>query len=124
MSAHTFEIRIQPHSDALYRIISICHRRGVQIAALSYATDELTLTIDSQHRRLGHVERWLTALVDVRDVCAIDPEAEAAGGCARSPTSHGRRGTSRQLAEVTPTTTADGRAPGAWSPAQARPPAA
>ena len=44
----TLKIRVQPGSDALHRVLCVCHRRGMQILALTYADNELVLTIQGE----------------------------------------------------------------------------
>ena len=76
MSAITFEVRVGPGRDALHRIICVCHRRGLEIVALSYGYDELSLTLEGDERRMRQAERWLGALVDVSGVWRThDPDA-------------------------------------------------
>jgi hypothetical protein len=58
-------IQVQSGSDALHRIVCVCHRRVVQIVALSYADDEITLTIEGDEYHSRQIARWLDALHDV-----------------------------------------------------------
>jgi acetolactate synthase regulatory subunit len=65
MSAATLKVRVTPRSDALHRVISVCHRRALQIVALNFSGNEITLTVTGQEDRWRHLDRWLIGLHDV-----------------------------------------------------------
>jgi len=58
-------IHVRSGSDALHRIVCVCHRRLVQIVALSYADDEIALTIEGDEYHSRQITSWLDALHDV-----------------------------------------------------------
>lgn len=70
----TLKIRVQPGSDALHRVLCVCHRRGMQILALTYTDDELVLTIQGEERRSRHIGHWLAALPSVLALLELAPE--------------------------------------------------
>jgi hypothetical protein len=80
MPAATFRIHIDAASDALHRIVCVCHRRHVGIVALDYAGGEMRLTLDGDQPRLLHMERWLGALRDVGEVREVDSATRALSG--------------------------------------------
>jgi acetolactate synthase regulatory subunit len=65
MSVATLKVRVTPRSDALHRVISVCHRRALQIVELRFSGNEITLTITGQERRWRHLDQWLIGLHDV-----------------------------------------------------------
>jgi acetolactate synthase small subunit len=68
MPTATFKLHVRPGSDALHRVLSVCHRRVIEIVALAYGDGEMTLTIAGDERRLRQIGCRLGAL---RDVAAI-----------------------------------------------------
>lgn len=70
MPTATFKVKAHPDDHLLQRIVVVCHRRRVDILALSYAPGEITLTVAAPD--LGRVGAWLRNLVDVIDVARAD----------------------------------------------------
>lgn len=64
----SLSIYIHTGTDALHRVVSVCRRRNLEILALTYADDQITLTISGDARKMRQIDRWLAALVDVFDV--------------------------------------------------------
>jgi acetolactate synthase regulatory subunit len=72
MHRATLTLRVEPGTDALHRVVCVCHRRAVQIVALAYADDEITVTVEGHEQRSRHLGRWLGALHDVAAVRQLD----------------------------------------------------
>jgi hypothetical protein len=70
-------LRVQPGTDVLHRVVSVCRRRNLQILALSYAEQQITLTVVGDQRQTCGIVRWLSALLHVFEVS--DGEFAAAG---------------------------------------------
>lgn len=70
-------LRVQPGTDALHRVVCVCRRRGLEILELSYANDQIRLTIAGAERQMRQIERWLAALVNVFDVDRSEPVTAA-----------------------------------------------
>jgi acetolactate synthase regulatory subunit len=68
MPTTSLKLKVQPGSDVLDRVVTVCRRRGLEILILSYADDEIKLTVHGEHERARRLGRWLDALIDVLDV--------------------------------------------------------
>jgi acetolactate synthase regulatory subunit len=71
----TVLLNLHPQSDALHRVLSVCHRRCLQIRALSFAESSVELTVTGEAARTAVLDRWLAALVDVLDVTIAAPSS-------------------------------------------------
>jgi hypothetical protein len=68
MPTTSLTLRVQPGSDGLHRVVSTCRRRSLEIVAMSYLDQQITLTVAGNDWHAGRIDRWLSALVDVFDV--------------------------------------------------------
>lgn len=68
MSTTTLSLYVHAGTDALHRVVSVCRRRNLEILALTYADDQIALTIRGDNRQVRQIDRWLAALVDVFEV--------------------------------------------------------
>ncbi len=68
---------VQARTDALHRVVSVCRRRNVEILALTYSGNRISLEISGNQRQIRQIDRWLAALVDVFDVESCDAPAAA-----------------------------------------------
>lgn len=73
MSSTNVTLHVQSGDDALHRVVCVCRRRGLEIRELSYANDQIRLTIAGAERQIRQIERWLAALVNVFRVDRNDP---------------------------------------------------
>jgi acetolactate synthase regulatory subunit len=78
MPTTKLNIRVQPGNDVLHRVISVCHRRGLEIVALNYVEGLITITFVGRPGHTGRIDRWLAGLVDVLAVEAGRPDERAA----------------------------------------------
>ena len=72
MPRASLKIRVRAHSDALHRVLCVCHRRTLEIAALNYTGETIELAVAGAERHLDRIDRWLSALPDVLGV-QLDP---------------------------------------------------
>lgn len=68
MPTARLKIRVRSHSDALHRVMCVCHRRTVEIVALNFTGETIELAIAGSDRQLDGIGRWLSALPDVLGV--------------------------------------------------------
>jgi acetolactate synthase small subunit len=80
MPTTTITLRVRPQTGALHRVVTVCHRRSLEITALHYAEEHITLTVAGAEPRTSGITRWLGALIDVLDVSDA-----TALGAARTP---------------------------------------
>jgi hypothetical protein len=65
MPATTLKLRVNPQTDALHRVVSVCHRRSLEIIALHFTGDEIALTVIGEQLGARGIAHWLGALIDV-----------------------------------------------------------
>jgi acetolactate synthase small subunit len=68
MPITSLSLCVQAETDVLHRVVTVCRRRNVQIHALSFADDQISLAISGDDRQTRQIHCWLTALVDVFEV--------------------------------------------------------
>lgn len=68
MPTTSLTLEVQPDTDVLHRVVCICRRRMLQVVALSYAEQLITLTVAGPERQMRGIERWLSALLHVSTV--------------------------------------------------------
>jgi acetolactate synthase regulatory subunit len=74
MPSASLKIRVRAHSDALHRVLCVCHRRTLEIAALNYTGETIELAVAGAERHLDRIDRWLSALPDVLGVQLHPPD--------------------------------------------------
>jgi acetolactate synthase regulatory subunit len=74
-------LRLHPESDAVHRVISVCRRRRLQVIALDYAGDEMTITLTGEAGRTQRIGCWLDGLIDVLEVGHSEPVASHSNAC-------------------------------------------
>jgi hypothetical protein len=81
MSTCALHLRITPGTDAVHRVVCLCHRRHVEIISLQYAASDIDLIVRDPGARLEQLSHWLAALVEVLGVTVVTavPVAEGAG---------------------------------------------
>jgi acetolactate synthase regulatory subunit len=77
----SLSLYVHAGTDALHRVVSVCRRRNIEILALTYSDNQISLTISGGRRQMRQIDRWLDALVDVFDVEFCD--APAVDQCVR-----------------------------------------
>lgn len=68
MPTIALSLQVQPSTDVLQRIVSICRKRKAEIIALTYADETVELSLCGERRAIRQIELWLAALVDVHQV--------------------------------------------------------
>jgi acetolactate synthase regulatory subunit len=68
MPTTSLTLEVQPDTDVLHRGICMCRRRMLQVVALRYAEQRITLTVTGSERQMRGIERWLSALLHVSTV--------------------------------------------------------
>jgi len=61
-------LSVQPDTDVLHRVLSVCHRRQLAITTLTYRADRLELRVDGELTQSNRLSVWLAALPDVLNV--------------------------------------------------------
>jgi acetolactate synthase regulatory subunit len=67
-------IELQPGTDALRRVLTLCVRRGIDIRRLSYVEGSLELSVGGE--RAERLCAWMDGLVDV---LAVEQHSEVGG---------------------------------------------
>jgi hypothetical protein len=78
------DVHIRPGSDALHRVVCVCHRRGVAIGSLRYRESVISLAAYGDPRQTGHIGVWLEGLPDVLGVFEVDAAAGGGPGSGRT----------------------------------------
>lgn len=72
-------LSVQPDTDVLHRVVCVCHRRRLEITALSYRAGCLRLTVDGASGQACRIPVWLAGLPSVLTV-AVRSERLTEGG--------------------------------------------
>jgi acetolactate synthase regulatory subunit len=64
-------LSVQPDTDVLHRVLSVCHRRRLVVTTLTYDADRLQLRVDGDITQSNRLSVWLAALPDVLNVVEI-----------------------------------------------------
>jgi hypothetical protein len=73
-------LSVQPDTDVLHRVLSVCHRRRLAITTLTYDAGRLQLRVAGDFTQASRLSAWLSALPDVLDV--VEVTARGARACA------------------------------------------
>ena len=68
MPTTSLTLEVQPDTDVLHRVICTCRRRMLQVVALTYADQLITLTLTGPDGQMRGIEQWLSALLHVSTV--------------------------------------------------------
>jgi hypothetical protein len=58
-------LRLQPESDAMYRVLCLCRRRRIEVRALEYSGDAMSLTLAGDATRVERTRHWIASLIGV-----------------------------------------------------------
>lgn len=64
-------LSVQPDTDVLHRVLSVCHRRQLVVTTLTYDADRLQLRVDGDVAQSNRLSLWLAALPDVLNVVEV-----------------------------------------------------
>jgi hypothetical protein len=65
-------LSVQPETDVLHRVLSVCHRRRLAVTTLTYHADRLELSVDGDVSQSNRLSVWLAALPSVLGVVEVD----------------------------------------------------
>jgi hypothetical protein len=75
-------LNVQPDTDALHRVVCVCHRRRLDITALSYHSGCLRLTVHGGSGQSRHIRFWLAGLPNVLSVAEVNNPSRRGDGAA------------------------------------------
>jgi hypothetical protein len=75
-------LSVQSDTDVLHRVVCVCHRRRLDITALSYRVGCLRLTVDGASGQSCRIRVWLAGLLGVLNVAEVKTVSQRGGNTA------------------------------------------